>query len=621
MARKPNASDEQAIVKTRKSLKRSIGLGCAVLLGLIVYAYGFNVTKVNFEATRSEIRLTQLTRILRALAHPNILEYEKDELHVAVPFYLPCPGEDVPETPLDTSGPYVVLNPPCGEAKEIIEIEGHNFWPNVKGPINFIPPSGAKLTIGNVTTDADGHFSTKVELPNRQPVIEAQTIRTTVRRNVGLPYLSEVALSTWDKIIETVFLALLATTFGTVMAIPVSFVAARNLMSSVRTPLTSIALSLLGWLAGFVLSVPAARWINQIGESLQQQHNNSLVTLGGVVAGPVVAWVLARWAMPQEEAGQPTSMQRSGRIMATLAAMICVILSLRLLANLGMSIGNSLMVHLGSFAFLGNFVSQLGDSLRMILPLVIALAAGGLLGSVGGGIGEFVSNRLATGMAKGINVIAAAIAGAALFASLGALVDWFYQFEDPVLAVWLPVGVGSILGAALALRASPKEALPMGTIAYTITRTILNAIRSIEPLVMVIVFVVWVGIGPFAGSLALALHTIAALAKLYSEQVESILPGPLEAVQATGANRLQTIVYAVIPQIIPPYISFTMYRWDINVRMSTIIGFAGGGGIGFLLQQNINLLDYRAASVQMLAIAVVVSSMDYVSSDIRRRFV
>ena len=186
---------------------------------------------------------------------------------------------------------------------------------------------------------------------------------------------------------------------------------------------------------------------------------------------------------------------------------------------------------------------------------------------------------------------------------------------------WGPAGVGALLGFVLALRVAAKESLPIGMVMYTITRTLLNATRSVEPLVMVIVFVVWVGIGPFAGSLALALHTIAALAKLYSEQVESILPGPLEAVQATGADRLQTIVYAVIPQIIPPYISFTMYRWDINVRMSTIIGFAGGGGIGFLLQQNINLRDYRAASVQMLAIAVVVASMDYISSEVRNRFV
>jgi phosphonate transport system permease protein len=130
-----------------------------------------------------------------------------------------------------------------------------------------------------------------------------------------------------------------------------------------------------------------------------------------------------------------------------------------------------------------------------------------------------------------------------------------------------------------------------------------------------------VGLGPFAGSLALALHTVAGLAKLYSEQVESILPGPIEAVTSTGATRLQNVVYAVVPQIVPPYIAFTLYRWDINVRMSTIIGFAGGGGIGFLLQQNINLVQYRAASVQMLAIAVVVSSLDFLSARIRDRIV
>ena len=97
------------------------------------------------------------------------------------------------------------------------------------------------------------------------------------------------------------------------------------------------------------------------------------------------------------------------------------------------------------------------------------------------------------------------------------------------------------------------------------------------------------------------------------------MAGPREAIKASGATRLQTIIYAVIPQIVPPYISFTMYRWDINVRMSTIIGLVGGGGIGFLLQQNVNLLNYRDAATQMLAIAIVVIIMDYVSSAMRER--
>ena len=119
--------------------------------------------------------------------------------------------------------------------------------------------------------------------------------------------------------------------------------------------------------------------------------------------------------------------------------------------------------------------------------------------------------------------------------------------------------------------------------------------------------------------MGLRLHTIVDLRKLYSEQVENIATGHIEAITATGANRLQTIIYAVIPQIVPPYIAFTLYRWDINVRMSTIIGFGGGGGIGFLLSQNINLLKYRQASVNMIAIAVVVASLDYLSAKVREK--
>lgn len=154
---------------------------------------------------------------------------------------------------------------------------------------------------------------------------------------------------------------------------------------------------------------------------------------------------------------------------------------------------------------------------------------------------------------------------------------------------------------------------------YYITRTILNLVRSIEPLIWALIAVVWVGLGPFAGIIALTLHSVAALGKLYSEAVESIDPGPIEAIQATGATRLQTIMYAVIPQMISPFISFSIYRWDINVRMSTVIGLVGGGGIGFILVQYIRLLDYRSAGIAVWFIAITVAILDYISSQIRNR--
>jgi phosphonate transport system permease protein len=162
---------------------------------------------------------------------------------------------------------------------------------------------------------------------------------------------------------------------------------------------------------------------------------------------------------------------------------------------------------------------------------------------------------------------------------------------------------------------------PITMALYFVTRTILNIIRSIEPLIWAILAITVVGLGPFAGIIALTVHSIAALGKLYSEAIESIDPGPIEAIQATGATRLQTIMYAVVPQMIPPFVSFSIYRWDINVRMSTVIGLVGGGGIGFLLTQYIRLLDYRSAGIAVWFIAITVATLDYVSSDIRQRFV
>ena len=155
---------------------------------------------------------------------------------------------------------------------------------------------------------------------------------------------------------------------------------------------------------------------------------------------------------------------------------------------------------------------------------------------------------------------------------------------------------------------------------YYLVRGILNIIRSIEPLIWAIIAVIIVGLGPWAGIIALTIHSIAALGKLYSEAIESISPGPIEAVTATGANWFQIIVYAVIPQVIPPFVSFTIYRWDINIRMSTIIGLVGGGGIGYLLTQWIRVLDYRAAGIAVWFIAITVAILDYVSAEIRERF-
>ncbi|MHC1740457.1 MAG: phosphonate ABC transporter, permease protein PhnE [Anaerolineaceae bacterium] len=162
---------------------------------------------------------------------------------------------------------------------------------------------------------------------------------------------------------------------------------------------------------------------------------------------------------------------------------------------------------------------------------------------------------------------------------------------------------------------------PVGAVIYLITRTVLNIVRSIEALIMAIIFVIIVGLGPFPGMIALTIHTTAALGKLYSEVIEGIDSGPIEAIRATGANWLQVARFAVIPQIVPTFTALTIYRWDINVRSSTIIGFVGGGGIGFFLWQWIILQDYRAVGSAFVAIAVIVVILDFFSARIRERLV
>jgi phosphonate ABC transporter permease subunit PhnE len=300
--------------------------------------------------------------------------------------------------------------------------------------------------------------------------------------------------------------------------------------------------------------------------------------------------------------------------------MVALALSLESLFALLTAGGIALRPLFGGFGFIPGLFATIGEVGTVLLPFIVALVSASIvLGVARRTTFWLVSHE--RGMVRAATAYSVmALAGAVFGALIGAGIDWLYQIANHTITLVIPAAVGAIIGLIVAYFGRRRGEVRIGLTIYYIARTIFNTLRSIEPLVMVIVFVVWVGFGEFAGSIALALHTTAALAKLYSEQVESISEGPLEAVRATGANRLQSIVYAVVPQIVPPYISFTMYRWDINVRMSTILGFAGGGGIGFLLQQNVNLGDYRAAAVQMLAIAIVVASMDYASSRLRERF-
>jgi phosphonate transport system permease protein len=156
---------------------------------------------------------------------------------------------------------------------------------------------------------------------------------------------------------------------------------------------------------------------------------------------------------------------------------------------------------------------------------------------------------------------------------------------------------------------------------YYLTRSLFNVLRSIEALLYAAIFVAWVGLGSFAGTLALAVTTFALVGKLFSEAIENIEPGSIEATTATGANLLQVIIYAILPQIIPPFVSYLIYQWDINIRMATIIGFVGGGGIGLTLYTFVGSFQYHKAGTVVLLIVIVVALMDLSSAKLREKLI
>lgn len=199
----------------------------------------------------------------------------------------------------------------------------------------------------------------------------------------------------------------------------------------------------------------------------------------------------------------------------------------------------------------------------------------------------------------------------------------FQQMLITIFQALLATTFGAILALPFSFLAAKNLTGNKKTTAwlYYLTRSVFNVLRSIEALLYVAIFIFWVGIGPFAGMLALAVTTFALIGKLFSEAIENIESGPIEALTATGANTLQTINYAILPQIVPPFVSYLIYQWDINIRMATIIGFAGGGGIGLTLSTFFGSLQYHKAGTVVAFIVVVVAVMDFASAKLREKLV
>ena len=199
--------------------------------------------------------------------------------------------------------------------------------------------------------------------------------------------------------------------------------------------------------------------------------------------------------------------------------------------------------------------------------------------------------------------------------------DWKLYFREMVITVQIAIW-GTVLAILFGIPfglLSSNNIVPWWV--YQPVRRLMDAFRSINEMVFAMLFVVAVGLGPFAGVLALFVGTTGVLAKLFAEAVESIDPGPVEGVRVTGASKLQEIIFGVIPQVLPLWISYALYRFESNVRSATVVGMVGAGGIGVMLWEAIRGFNFTPTSAILLIIIVSVTVIDMTSQRLRKMFI
>jgi phosphonate transport system permease protein len=199
--------------------------------------------------------------------------------------------------------------------------------------------------------------------------------------------------------------------------------------------------------------------------------------------------------------------------------------------------------------------------------------------------------------------------------------DWRIYVAEMIVTVQVAIW-GTLLAVVCAI---PFGLLSSSNITpawiHQPVRRLMDAARAINEMVFAMLFIVAVGLGPFAGVLALWVHTTGILAKLFSEAVEAIDPHPVEGIRATGANVLEEIVYGVIPQVMPLWVSYTLYRFESNVRSASVVGMVGAGGIGVVMWEGIRGFYFAQTCAVIIMIVVTVSLVDLISAQIRKRFI
>ena len=199
--------------------------------------------------------------------------------------------------------------------------------------------------------------------------------------------------------------------------------------------------------------------------------------------------------------------------------------------------------------------------------------------------------------------------------------DFLDQLYEPLIETVHIATLGTVATLAIAFPIAFLAArnTTFNKTTWFIGRLILVTSRSVNTVVWGLLFVAIFGPGPMAGIWAIAFRSIGFMGKLTAEAIEEIDPGAVEAIEATGASRLQVLMIGILPQVLPVIYGTIIYRWDINIRESTVLGFVGAGGIGIQLYSSINLFAWREVSLMLIAVFCVVVVSEFISATVRQR--
>lgn len=722
---------------------------------LFVYLIAWQVTDVNL--IRLVTRFNDVKIIFNALVHPDFTTRATETQSGTATIWVPCANPPQPR-PERRSGLLVQLDKSCGTVRDTIFVIGDGFKPNTSGNLYWLEldtenavqvRSGGQPVV--ITTGPDGRFGTSVTIPTfagtggidpANPVlqgVEARFVQEVgpvrpsetfgdligkVREGTPPGWMVSLGLAAPDatipipipgKIFETIALGLMATLVSIIVAAPLSFLGAHNIMGRLRGGNViyylvravfnfTRSIDTLIWAIIFVVWVGLGAFAGLLALSLHSiaalaklyseevEHIDpgpvEAVTAAGAntvqavryavipqIVPPFLAYSLLRWDINM----------RSATVVGFVSAAGVGFMIVESIRKGGFEIYAAALWCIAVVIIIVDYLSSYWRDRILRGDVSGGMTAAAAASAPAGAHGTPPTARPPQAQAAaGVATAESRTAGAAaprtgpsqtapvpfyktprgivysillliIFvvswnlsqvdlgkllspgSTFGKVVSDFVLIDtsSPVWEAILKNLLVTIFQALLATTFGGVIALPFGFLAarnitgrtratawiYYIARFILNFLRSIEAILYVAIFVFWVGIGAFAGTLALAVTTFGLIGKLFSEAVENIEEGPVEAVTATGANRLQSIAFAIFPQIIPPFISYAIYQWDINIRLATIIGFAGGGGIGLLFSNYTGQLQYHKAGAVILSIVLVVTAMDFASAKIRERLV